>query len=168
MGIQQILSIGALAIFTFVVLTFSSSSNVQYDSSNFNEAVIVATGIGESFIEKIQKKAFDENTVSTAFSSTDSLTIVNNLGYDTGESAIETFDDIDDFDDFDDDSIEYTNKLGSFEIEISVYYINKLNPDVASVTPTFLKRFDIHVSNTYLAFTEGSSETLSFSGIISY
>lgn len=165
MGIQQILSIGALSIFTFVVLTFSSSSNVQYDSSNFNEAVIVATGIGESFIEKIQKKAFDENTVSTAFSSTDSLTVFNSFGYDTGEYAIETFDDIDDFHNY---SITQTNKLGTFSIGIRVYYINKINPDVVSATPTFLKRFDVHVTNTYLAFTEGSSPTLSFSGIISY
>lgn len=165
MGIQQILSIGALALFTYSILTFTTSSNVQYDTSYFNEAVIVAISIGESVLEEIQKKAFDERSVDAAFNSLDSLTIVSSLGNDAGETTADTFDDIDDYDDY---SRTDSTRLGDFEVEVEVYYIEIASPDTKSVTRTFLKRIDVTVSNSYLAFTEGSSETLLFNGIVSY
>lgn len=165
MGIQQILSIGALALFTFMVLTFSSSSNIQYDTSNFNEAVITATGIAESLIEQIQKKTFDEHTVNKGLDSTDSLTSLDSLSFDKGEYSVNTFDDIDDFNGY---TKIFSNKLGNFNTAIKVYYVSKLNPDIISSSPTFLKRFDIYVTNKYLEFIDGKIDTLVFSGIISY
>ena len=165
MGIQQIISIGALSLFTYSILTFTTSSNVQYDASYYNEAVAIAISIGESMQEEIQKRAFDENTIDASLASADSLTSKENIGNDTYENITTTFDDIDDYDNY---TKTESHKLGEFDISVSVYYVTIANPETESSSPTFLKRIDVSVSNSYLAIAEGSSETLMFSGLRSY
>ena len=80
------------------MLIFFSSSGAQHDSKYSNEAVVTATGLGQSLIQEIAGKAFDENTVLSPVSKTTGLSSI--LGKETGETNRSLFDDIDDFNNY--------------------------------------------------------------------
>ena len=143
---QLLLAIGGMVLLSFVIITFQNATSANYDTTYENEAIITATAIGQSVLEKVQVKAFDENTVSTDVSSTSQLSTT--MSAETGESSEISFDDVDDYDAFA-DSI-HMNRLGTFAILIDVYYISQSNPDQVLTSPTFSKRIDIQVSNPYL------------------
>lgn len=181
MGTQQFLTIGGIIIFTFMTLTFNSSVLNQSSASDFNEAIIVATGLGQSIIEEIHTKAFDENTILSAVDTVVDLTLPNLLSYDSGEGlnnengyakthgydAGTTFDDIDDYNGF---SRDYSDKLlGNFNSKVEVYYIKPSSPYFKSTTRTFTKRVDVTMSNPYLTINENDSTgTLKLTSIITY
>ena len=181
MGTQQFLTIGGIIIFTFMTLTFNSSVLNQSSASYFNEAIIVAAGLGQSMIEEIHTRAFDENTTINAVDTIINLTQPYSLGYDTGEGlknllgyakthgydASTSFDDIDDYNGF---SRDYSDKiLGNFNSKVEVYYIKPSSPNQKSTIRTFAKRVDVTMSNPYLTINENDSTgTLKLTSIITY
>jgi hypothetical protein len=164
---QQLLTIGGIIIFTFLILSFNSSSINQSAYSDFNEAILVATGLGQGLIEEIHSKAFDENTVSSAVDDISNLSPIYELKYDSGEITNTTFDDVDDYNGY---SRDYTDKLfDNFNASVKVYYVNESNPAQSSSIQTFAKKVTITISNPYLTIKENESVgTLEFSSIITY
>ena len=53
MSIQQFLTIGGLMIFSLANLSINTSSVDQQTSTYFNEAALIATGLGKSMLEEI-------------------------------------------------------------------------------------------------------------------
>jgi len=147
-SIQMFLVIGGLALLSVLMLIYFSTSGGQYDTKISNEAVITATGVGQSLIEEIASKAFDEKTLLNVMSKTDSLTPAASLGYESGETNRSLFDDIDDFDEY--TSADTLGGLGIFNYSIKIHYAEKLNPDMLSLSKTFTKRADIDVANSYM------------------
>ena len=160
MNIQTLLVIGSLIALTYSILTMNTSQSVQAGFQLNNEAMISATGIGQSLLEEIELKAFDEETISNTITDTDSLTSSFSLGKDSGESTHYTFDDFDDYDGY--TKTDSLSRLGTFSTEIEVYYVNTMAPDTKVTYKTFSKRIDILVSNEFLL------DTLVFAKVISY
>lgn len=159
---QFLLLAGGILFFTNLVLTFNRTSMSQALIVYENESFIYGESLCQRFIEEIQTRSFDENTISDTVSSPEDLTPANQLGADGSENGTNksTFDDIDDFNNF-----TYTDSLsghGNFLVNVSVYYINNYLPDVKSNLPTFSKRVDISLDNPYLQGTVTVSRIFSY------
>lgn len=152
MGTQQIiLVIGGMVLLGLLALTFYNSYNSKTDLDIYNEAIISASGIGQSIIDEIQAKAFDQNTVSHSVNNASQLTAVGLLGPDAGESSPANFNDIDDYKNY--VRFDTLNTLGVFKTQVDVNYAVELNPDQISSVRTFSKRINVFVTNNYLKDT---------------
>lgn len=162
MGSAQLLTIlGGLVILSLLGLSFYNSYRTKSDVNYYNEALITASGLGESMLEQIMTRAFDEKSVSKAANTTDSLTASYNLGTDTGESTIATFDDIDDFDNY--IRFDTLSVFGLYRTSVKVRYMTKMNPNSLSASRTFSKRIDIKVFNNYMG-----TDTVKFFHVVTY
>ena len=145
-SVQTILTILGLSLFSYLLLNYQNVTSQNHVNCYENEGIISAISIAQSFLENIQVKAFDENTVSSAVQNTSQLS--STLGAESGESSLQLFDDIDDFDNY--QEIIQLSRLDSFRVVVDVYYINTLNPDQEVMSPTFSKRIDVQISNKYV------------------
>ena len=181
MNAQQLLTIAAIMIFTLFALSANSSQLNQSSTTYFNEAILVAADLGQSLIEEIHSKAFDENTILGAVDTAVNLTAPNLLSHDSDEGlnnyegyakthgydASTTFDDVDDYNGF---SRDYTDKLlDNFTTSVKVYYVNPSNPSTISNLSTFAKKVEVTISNPYLTVEEGEiMGNLKISTVITY
>jgi hypothetical protein len=145
------LVIGGLILISILMINFFSVSGVQYNTKAGNEAIITAVGIGQSLIELMARKAFDEKTINSAVSDPDMLTQPGLLGPEYGETDRSLFDDIDDYNH--DSSFAMMEGLGKFFYKIQVYYVPVSNPDQKSNNRTFAKRADIKIINSFMRDT---------------
>ncbi len=129
-------------------------------ASYSNEAIINASGLAQSVIDEIQMKAFDEKTVIASVSNADSLTNANSLGPETGEINNTDFDDVDDYKNY--NTVVTLDRMGDFNMSVSVSYVNTLNPSIKSSIPTFSKHIEIKLTNYNIL------DTLTFDQIIAY
>lgn len=157
---QSMMAIGGMVLVGYLSLNFHRAQNIQLSTSITNEALISASGIGQSLLEEMHNLAFDEFTVAGTTEEVDSLTSAVSLGSDTGESNKYLYDDIDDYDGY--SVTETLTRLGDFNSSVDVYYVTSANPDTKTFTKTFLKKIDVRVFNSYAV------DTLVFSHIFSY
>jgi len=101
-----------------------------------------------------------ENTVSEALWSPDSLTTAIKLGPESGEYQHTDFDDIDDYNNF--STTISLDRMGDFDINVKVLYVNTLNPQIKSSTPTYSKEIELSITNYSLL------DTLKYHHLISY
>jgi hypothetical protein len=125
-----------------------------------NEATISAAGIGQSLLEEIELKDYDEKTISNIVTDPDSLTSSYSLGKDFGETTHYTFDDFDDYNGY--TKIDSLDRLGVFSTKIEVYYVTTMAPDTKILSKTFSKRINISIANEYL------TDTIVFTRVMSY
>jgi len=157
---QQALAIAGLTFLTVLMVNYYNANSFQQSATYYNEAVITATGIGQSVLEEIKSKAFDEKTVIAAVSTVTDLTLSGSLGPDAGEGTPNVYDDIDDYNLF--TRIVPTSRLGDFTVKAKVFYINPDIPQNTSYSQTFAKNIQVWVSNTYLG------DSLSLNIIVGY
>ena len=160
MNIQTFLVMGSIVALTFTILTMNRNQALQSQLQINNEAILTATGIGQSFLEEIQLKAFDENTIDTLISDVNDLTCAQLLKPETGETSFYLYDDIDDFNGY--THADTLDRLGIFKTGIIVYYVETMKPDQKLTTKSFSKRIDIKIENEYLI------DAVVFSKVISY
>lgn len=158
-GSQTLITIGALMLLSSIILSLNNAilgrDLVNYES----EATLTAISVGQSLLEEVRTRAFDENTVlpKRAASPAD-LTYPGYVGNEDGEVGTGNYDDIDDYDGF--ERSVTTTRFGDFEQAVRVYYVRNTNLADSSSIPTFLKRIDVGVSNLYVG-TPTNSVTLS-------
>jgi len=159
-SVQQMLVLAAIFMLSYLSITYYNSQNNNADVLLRNEYILTGASVGQSMLEEIQSKAFDENTISKSISSTDSLTSINQLGKDSGEVDNSDFDDVDDYHDY----VKTFNveRLGQVMAHTSVNYIEVLDPETDSNVPTFNKKVEIVVSSNFF------SEKLHYNCIIGY
>ncbi len=156
---QLIMLLGGLLLLIFLSMTFYSSFRSKSDIELYNEALITGTAIGQSIIDEISTRAFDQKTVTKSITVPDSLTVVGSLGPEVGESNSTLFNDIDDFKNY----VRLdTLVMGVFRTRVNVNYLSKMNPGLISSSKTFTKRIDVFVSNLYL------QDTLKLNYVITY
>lgn len=160
MNIQQFLVISSIVALTYVILTFNNNHGIQTEWELNNEAIISCTGIGQSILDEIELRAFDEKTIAKTITTTDSLTPSSLLRKDSGETSHYTFDDIDDYNGY--TQIDSLSRLGVFTTSIEVYYVNTMFPDTKIFNKSFSKRINIYVTNEYLI------KPVLFSKVLSY
>lgn len=157
---HMLLTIAAIFLLSNLILNVHNANTDRMLANYTSESVIDATGLAQSIIDKIQSKAFDENTIADAVWSPDSLTPPNKLGPEMGESIQTEFDDIDDYNNF---STTITQeRMGDFNINVKVFYVNTVNPNLKSNIPTYSKLIELSIVNFSLL------DTLKYSHIISY
>ncbi|GAB4140283.1 MAG: hypothetical protein Fur0015_10660 [Ignavibacteriales bacterium] len=157
---QTIISVGALAILSLIVLrintTFLSTNTILYESK-FN---ITAMSLATSIVEEATSKAFDEKTDSNSVSSLSGLSSA--IGKESGE-VYPNFDDFDDFDGYTITTVgDSTFESAVFNIVAHVYYVDPSNPERKSSTPTWHKRIDVDVTSPSMM------DTIQFSQVYSY
>lgn len=160
MNIQTFLVMGSIIALTFTILTMNRSQSYQSTLELNNEGIITATGIGQSLLEEIQLKSFDEKTISKVVTDVDSLTSYLSLKPESGENSQYLYDDIDDYNGY--EHVDSLQRLGVFTTLVNVYYVETMNPDEKVNNRTFSKRIDISISNEYLL------DAVVFSKVISY
>lgn len=159
-SVQLILLIGGMALLGAMSLMIYNSFNSKTDFGLYNEAYITASGIGQSMIDKILTKSFDQKSIGKSFTTPDSLTVVGSLGPDAGESSVNLYNDIDDFKNY--VQLDTMSVLTVFRTRVDVRYAQKFNPGTNSNVRTFTKRIDVFVTNTYLI------DTLKFNYAVTY
>ncbi len=137
--------LGKLALSTNAFLVDTDTMQLE------TEAITTATTIGQSMLEKITVRQYDNNCppgIDTLHAS--SLVAPQFLGIDAGETSDEdtTFSDIDDFKGFV-DSVA-TPRFGMYYLTCRVYYANESSPYDSVYTATMLKRIDVVVSNSFM------------------
>jgi len=157
---QMLLSIGGFLLLGNLIINVNRANTERMVASYSNEAIINASGLAQSVIDEIQMKAFDENTVIASVSNADSLTNANSLGPETGEIYNTDFDDVDDYKNY--NTLVTLDRMGDFNMSVSVSYVNTLNPSVKSSVPTFSKHIEIKLTNSNIL------DTLTFDQIIAY
>ena len=159
-SMERLYVVGGIMLLSVITLIFASSSS-EHTTINFNnEAIITATAIGQSLLEEIQSRAFDENTVNSHAEIVDDLTKYNKLGPESGENNINQYDDIDDFNGY--SRSQVLSRLDSFDIKVNLYYVSTSNPEVNLSGESFSKLISISISNEYLL------NTLKFNKIVGY
>ena len=157
---QMLLAIAGFFLLGNLILNVNKSNTERMIVTYTNETVINASGLAQSIFDEIQMKAFDEATINAPVSAVNALTTVQKLGPETGEINNTDFDDIDDYNNY--STVITLDRMGDFSINVSVSYVNTLNPNVKSVTQTFSKHFEVKLMNFNLL------DTLKFDQIISY
>ena len=149
-GIQSLLAIGALAIFSLVSVRFNSSVLQNLTVEVENKVYLTAFSLADDLIEEIKQKAFDEETVEWRAITTDELTLETNFGvFDAGETSVEYFDDIDDYNEYS-KAVSLPHAEG-YTVISSVSYVNEENQDVLSGIQTYFKRVTVTVDSKYLS-----------------
>lgn len=158
---QQALTIAGLTFLTVLMVNYYNANSFQQSAAYYNEAVITATGIGQSLLDEIKSKAFDEKTILASVDDPANLTLSGSLGPEAGESNSNLYDDLDDFNGY--TQVVPTSRLGDFTVRSKIIYINPDNPSSYSSTQTFAKNVQVWVSNTYLG-----TDSLSLNLIVGY
>lgn len=169
---QMLLTIGAIFLLSTVILTVNRGFLTTNTTMIDNRYGIMATSLATSMIERAMSKAFDENTITTEINSLNSLTPVNNLGLDSGESStnINLFDDFDDFNCFSTTPHIDTlildqndpNKKIFFQTYCKVNYVDGNNPDVTVTSPSWHKKISVRVTSSTM------TDTIKMSTVYSY
>ncbi len=152
-SIETILAIGAFVLLTVFTLTLNSNivqeEATMYQGSQLFEAI----GVAQGYIEEAEFLEYDDHKSASA---RNSFTPHNELGPE-GESYGE-FDDIDDFNGFHRTDTLY-NSI-SFNIDITVSYIQESSPFSVTTSKTYLKKLEVIVSSDDFSSTSNAQITL--------
>ena len=157
---HMLLTIAGVFLLSNLILNVHKANTNRMIANYTSESVIDASGLAQSIIDMIQPKAFDENTIETAVWHLDSLTSANYLGTESGEYQHTEFDDIDDYNNY--NTTVTLDRMGDFDISVKVFYVNTLDPQIKSSTPTYSKKIELSITNYSLL------DTLKYHHIVSY
>ena len=156
---QILLVICAMTIFSTVQLSVNASIIQSFVVSVDSEASLDAISLGQTMIDEVAKKSYDEVTIDERIYDRTALTPVFSFGPDSGEvvsipegepySANSVFDDVDDYSGY--SRVVQTPRLGEFVISCNVYYLNEANQDQISGSQTWYKEIVVTVTNSHLA-----------------
>ena len=156
----MLLTIAGVILLSNLILNVHKANTNRMLTNYTSESVINASGLAQSIIDMIQSKAFDENTTEAAVWQLDSLTAAINLGPESGEYKHTDFDDIDDYNNY--STTVSLDRMGDFDINVNVFYVNTLNPQIKSSITTYSKKIELSIINYSLL------DTLKYYHIISY
>jgi len=140
---QMILTMGAMIFLSAIVLRVNTVTLINTDTQYNSKFDILATSIGNTMIEEISKKAFDENSLSSTLTKTNELTNKNQLGPDS--ETYSQFDDIDDYDGY--SYSDSTLPSAIFDVVCSVDYVKDTEPDKIDNQRQWTKKITVMVSS---------------------
>jgi hypothetical protein len=146
-GVQSMLSIGALIIFSLISLRFDSAVLQNVGVEVENKVYLTAFSLADDLLEEIKQKAFDQQTVVFKAITPDALTPAGNLGKESGE-VWPNFNDIDDYN-------NYTKPVSlphaeNYTVTCQINYVQEANQDQISTLQTYYKRVELTVDSPYL------------------
>ncbi len=150
-GAQQLLTIASILLITVLLINVHRSTGDKILTTYTNESFIAGTSIAQSLIDEMSIKSFDEQTIEYPALEVDNLTSSGFLGPDPGEDSRESFDDVDDYNQYE-ETIS-NDRMGEFNITISVSYVDRDNLEIISSSKTFTKNITVSVTNYNLPIT---------------
>jgi MSHA pilin protein MshD len=140
---QTILTMGALILFSTLMVTMNTSYQTSGELVIQSELGITASSLGTSLIEEAISKAFDKSTDTAIATSLSFLTPSSSLGPDDGEM----YPHFNDFDDYNKLTLTQTiEKSGVFTLKSRVMYVAFSNMDASSSAPTWNKKISVQVT----------------------
>lgn len=145
---ETLFTIMTLVFLAMLNVTFFNSSGESYNTASDNQAIISGINFGESLIQDIILRSFDEKVVNNSVTDSDSLTSTVDFGPDLGEVNWTQFDDVDDFNGY--TRVDSTEGMGQFQLSVAINYVSESNINNSSYSRTFLKKITINVNNEFL------------------
>lgn len=141
---QTILTMGALMLFSTLMITMNTSYQTSGDLVIQSELGITASSLAISLIEEATAKAFDKSTDTAIAISTSNLTRPENLGPESGE----VYPHFNDFDDYNNLNLtQNVDKVGNFNLKANVVYVEFSTPDSPAISPTWNKKIIVEVTS---------------------
>ena len=170
-GQHTLLTIGAMALLSTVILNFYHFVNNNSDDVGRSDDMIMATSVAKSYMEIAQGMAFDAATDSANIPASDILKLTDpaRLGHESAvEDTVTRFNDFDDFNGY-----EVKKQIGTtghiFTTRFRVCYANPASPGSISPYRTFAKRMDTMTWRSYPPYTAGEvPDTLRMSIVMGY
>ena len=141
---QTILTMGALVLFSTLMVTMNTSYNTSGELVIQSELGITASSLATSLIEEAISKAFDKSTDTAIATSLSSLTMPSNLGPENGE-VYPHFNDFDDYHNL--DVTQNVEKSGVFTLTANIVYVGFTAPEVPAASPTWHKKIKVRVTS---------------------
>lgn len=170
---QMLITIGAIALLSIVILRVSTNLLMTDNTLNKSKVNLMAVSIATSVIEEASNKRFDHATVNKAVGDISLLTAPSSLGPESGEVNY-LFNDFDDYNAYKTipriDSVGVTDSLAfEFEVFCIVNYVTADYPEVPSSTRQWHKRLLVKVtSDAMIDASTGKQDTIKMSTIFSY
>jgi hypothetical protein len=173
---QMMLVIGAFAMLSMLALALNRTMFNSLVLGLEMEATLNALSIGQSMLDEIESKQFDEKvTGTTIVYSYSGMTAPNSLGQDGGEtvpgidsayyvgSTFHDFQSKTKFDDVDDYHLYhrrvYDPRMGYFDVIDSVRYVSEFAPNRDTTSQTYYKRLVVVVRHPNLPRQSDTSST---------
>lgn len=173
---QMMLVIGAFAMLSMLALAVNRTMFNSLVLGLEMEATLNALSIGQSMLDEIESKQFDEKVTSgTIVYQYSGMTAPNGLGQDAGEtvpgidsayyagSMFHDFQSKTKFDDVDDYHLYqrrvYDPRMGYFDVIDSVKYVSEFRPDGDTTSQTYYKRLVVVVRHPNLPRQSDTSST---------
>lgn len=158
MAPNTLITLGDLILFGLFVLSTNNIILNQTDVAVSSEFQISAIGFGQSLIEEVKMKKFDEAEVSGTISTVNNLTASGSLGRETGEtytspgsSYTGNFASLRNFDDYNNyRRIVSSPRAENFAVSSTVSYVSETWPDSSVASRTFAKKLRVIVTSPYI------------------
>ena len=157
---ETIFTIFSLALLTVLILRFFNISNSSYDTSAKSQEILSAAGYGQSLIEEINLRKFDEQTITNQVNDVNSLTVFAQFGPDAGETSLSQYDDIDDFKGY--TKIDTLAGVGVFTSRANIYYVPESDINITATPRSFLKKIVVYSKK------QSASDSLKLEYIVNY
>lgn len=141
--------IGAMVMVSILTQNANRANVINKTVSIEGQYEIAAAAIGQDIIDEARNLAFDEETVS-GFVPVNIPSGFSAIGLEESNPS-NTRDVFDDFDDYNGWSGTITNSLGDFNVEIEVYFLDKVTEQKTTAKST-LKKMDVIVTSKYLVY----------------
>ena len=147
---EIILVIGALILFSILAIFLNQSILDGDRTVTESQLINGATAVALSYIENAKRLSFDETAIADPeLSEPSSLTSPANLGPESGESPAD-FDDIDDFHQYSD---SFNTNVLTYNVAITIAYIDTNNMGVSEYNQTFYKQMRVFVHTPFIQDT---------------
>ncbi len=172
---QVMFILGAFAMLATLALNVNRSMYGSLVLSLEMEATLNALSIGQSMLDEVMQKNFDEKTINKIAYSYSDVTAAASLGPETGEAitGIDSaytsggvfhdfrsklgFDDVDDYNGY--HRRVWDSRLGYFDVTDSVMYVSETTPNARMTTQTFYKMVVVVVRHPNLPKSTDTSST---------
>ena len=149
-GTQTLLTILGLILFSLLAINVNKSIINSSSQTDASEYIATATTIGQSVLNMVGSKSFDQGTIGNPTYNANLLTPANALGPETGETPA-TYNDVDDYNNFAD--ADTTPRAGIFNILVRVNYVDDNNPGSIINTVSRTKRIQVAVKSAFMKDT---------------
>ena len=150
-GSQMILVLGAIVLFSFIIINVHRSILNSTELTLEAECIIAANAVASEMMNEICSKAFDEATVSVDLDEAKIPGSFTSLGLE-GEAicadtalVCPTYDDIDDYNGY--SRKLWTPRIDTLTANVSVAYADTAKPDLIVYQKTRIKRIEVAVTN---------------------
>lgn len=149
-GMQTFLTIGALVLLTLLVLNVNRTIISNQDIEINSESITTAASVGQSLMNEVMSKRFDEGTFRDPVMNFMLMTAPDSLGAEPGE-IYSSYDDVDDFNNY--SKNETTPRIGVFSLRVYVNYVDDYDLNSTANVKTRTKLIKVAVYNSTLTDT---------------